>query len=704
MSEPSLLNEADVEWNKESGRPKRLFTSIRLDGSKSVPDNVIQFLKDHNKELGIDFDKYFYELVRDVKTLTGRILSFQQTASNIKVLNGLITVGLDPGLNIISVSLGNRDLKPYHENFQSFVKISPDEAKEKSLTSFSENMLLRIPLEAPELVLVRIDDHDHLAYSVLVLTEDPPEDWRFFIDATNGLILNIKNISQGWQRKKGNTSELMNGPKIPKGAISIPNANVFNPNPIVKSGDLNLVRKTSRDPNVEQWLDNVSLFHCTPKSSTIYQLKNNYINVFKDSGGQNTVEGSNFNFCSDDPTFEKIMVFFHVDTFQRSFLQYELGFIGDFERPGFIVKALPTTTPGSRYNFSDQTMWFGPKGGSWYNDSAEDGEMIIHEYGHAILDAAAGIDRSSTPDTFFESINEGTCTFLPCAFFSTDHTFRPEIPFDWIFANGPNSNWPSIANPPPDPYDQNNPWFDYRKWLTNPEIYGKYIGGSIYSAALWRGFTEIGGTSPDMTIRRTARKIFVKALIESLSSLDINSDIPNAAQEFLRKYAIICNETEKLRIVLKRLVEVAIIDCGTSSNLTIQNPSLSTTIFRPFMGTQQTNNGLWLESGSTLRDSSLCLRITNSANSATAAVISIKALGPTTQPFLYPGDFLPGSQNIVVFNLAASSSKVIRFDLLPLVWQWHNYSSISFLVSVYNPNQEFHIVAPATNLIATIPL
>jgi hypothetical protein len=84
-----------------------------------------------------------------------------------------------------------------------------------------------------------------------------------------------------------------------------------------------------------------------------------------------------FFYTRNDPRFEEVMVYFHVDRFQR-YLQ-EIGF-DDANNRCISVDAHFTTEDNSYYDFLSRSLLFGDGG----VDDAEDEEIIIHEYGHAI--------------------------------------------------------------------------------------------------------------------------------------------------------------------------------------------------------------------------------------------------------------------------------------------------------------------------------
>ena len=89
-----------------------------------------------------------------------------------------------------------------------------------------------------------------------------------------------------------------------------------------------------------------------------------------------------YDYSPDDPRFEEVMTYFWIDLAQRQ-LQ-DLGF-AIFDRP---IRVDCHSDPYTNASFLP--AWKAIIFGDGYVDSAEDAEVILHEYGHAILDDVAG--------------------------------------------------------------------------------------------------------------------------------------------------------------------------------------------------------------------------------------------------------------------------------------------------------------------------
>lgn len=98
-----------------------------------------------------------------------------------------------------------------------------------------------------------------------------------------------------------------------------------------------------------------------------------------------------YNYTCDQAAFNEVMAYYHVDYAQR-YLQ-SLGFSGASVIHGSAipVHANYYTSCNAYYTPLDGGLHFGANtpAGCSNRDAAEDGDVIVHEYGHAILDAIA---------------------------------------------------------------------------------------------------------------------------------------------------------------------------------------------------------------------------------------------------------------------------------------------------------------------------
>lgn len=122
--------------------------------------------------------------------------------------------------------------------------------------------------------------------------------------------------------------------------------------------------------------------------------------------------------CTDD-RFEEVMAYYHIDSTQRK-LQ-SLGFSGQaavVNRP-IGVHAHYLEFCNAFYDFANQSLHFGDGGCGFDADAAEDADVIVHEYGHAIQDDQVpgwGIGLPLEAEQAW-SMGEGFADFLTAAMF-----------------------------------------------------------------------------------------------------------------------------------------------------------------------------------------------------------------------------------------------------------------------------------------------
>jgi Zn-dependent metalloprotease len=205
-----------------------------------------------------------------------------------------------------------------------------------------------------------------------------PAEWKMYIDAETGEIVEKQNLLR-----------FVNG----KGRV-------FDPNPVVTLNDTSINDK-SRIPDkayVEVVLRDI-------KNSGF--LEGPYVTT---STTTKRVKRTNFDFRfkRTDRAFKEVMVYFHIDRIQRH-LQ-ELGFKNVVNHP-IPVNIDGQSDDNSHYSPSEKDLTFGTGG----VDDAEDAEIILHEYGHAIQDDQVP-GFGARPET--GAMGEGFGDFLAASFFS----------------------------------------------------------------------------------------------------------------------------------------------------------------------------------------------------------------------------------------------------------------------------------------------
>jgi len=318
---------------------------------------------------------------RQIESLGAHHVIFQQRLQGFPIQRAYLTVhmGKDGSIYLVKNRVVPRDyLAPAAE----FV-IGIAAARKRALHSVASRSK-SVRIVATEQLWFPLKSILRPAYRVRIAKRKPRADWVVFVDGETGRIL----------RKFDNLSEAVF-------------ARIFDPNPVialrsarqlVKNGKFLLppekayVRVSLRALRNSQSLDG-------RRVST--SLTRRRVDLRRDD----------LRFQSDNPRFEEVMTYFHIDR-AIGYLE-SLGFRGSraiFREP-LAINANGTDEDNSWYSPHDRSITFGSGG----VDDAEDAEIILHEFGHAIQDAICpGFGQS--PEA--SAMGEGFGDYFAASFFA----------------------------------------------------------------------------------------------------------------------------------------------------------------------------------------------------------------------------------------------------------------------------------------------
>ncbi|MEM6632240.1 MAG: hypothetical protein AAF694_21370 [Bacteroidota bacterium] len=281
---------------------------------------------------------------------------------------------------------------------------------------------------------------------------------------------------------------------------------VFLPDPCTKGqvryGELFEDNEDSHSPVFDALMDTVELLDITFEEG-VFRLKGPYVEIFDITDREIppvTSADGNFFFTRDESGFEDVMAYYHIDRFQR-YIQV-LGFTNLQNRT---IRADTHGFIGDQSEFvrlGDASYLKFGEGGV---DDAEDADVIIHEYAHAISYDANRPERYSCERL---GLDEGIADYF-AAGYSWDIN-----PYDWenLF------NW-----------DGNNPFFPGRSVaITTMYPLGDCSlqsgendindWGQIWASAMMNLRNEIGGIETD------------RIMLQALYGLTEESGFTEAAQ------------------------------------------------------------------------------------------------------------------------------------------------------------------------------
>jgi len=319
--------------------------------------------------------------------------------------------------------------------------LSGEEADANALNAVRATDSGKTTVSEHELLYLPVKDVPVLCWKVIVTTEKPAGSWKIYVDAYSGAIIERIDLLKRTTGK----------------------GQVFDPNPVVALNDPTLedssaIPQTAYQTVVLQGLKGTGV------------LDGDYVTT-RTTVNRATSSSHEFVFVRSDRAFKEVMVYFHIDRVRRHLTT--LGFDGVMAR-AIEVNIDGETDDNSHYDPATKALTFGTGG----VDDAEDAEIILHEYGHAIQDdQVPGFGEGSETG----AMGEGFGDFLAASFFADmkPASMRPTI-----------GNWDATAysgEMPPSlrRLDSNK---KYPKDL-NGDVHDD---GEIWSACLWQLRGELG--------------------------------------------------------------------------------------------------------------------------------------------------------------------------------------------------------------------
>ncbi|MCX9012231.1 MAG: DUF2341 domain-containing protein [Candidatus Methanoperedens sp.] len=354
------------------------------------------------------------------------------------------------------IELLHNNYKPQININISNKKISKDESISTAIKHLKLNSIVEAGINA-ELVVYPKENSYYLAWKVLIPAYEPLGYWLTFIDATNGNILdqfNLIKFADGW-------------------------GYVFDPDPVVTSGNNTLRDNNNSDNDIlTQQRFNRTLKDLDGSGN----LTGPYVDLtaprimgYKPAGLTNETS-LHFNYTRSDDRFEEVNIYYHIDKFQR-YIQ-SLGFTNVNNRP-IPVHAHYQSSDNSFYWSADRGLHFGDGG----VDDAEDADIILHEYGHAIQDdQVPGFGAAAETG----AMGEGFGDYIAASFFSAvNNGFQRACVGDWDATSYSASNPPCTRR------------VDGQKHYPEDIVNEVHDDGEIWSASLWDIWLLLGATVTD---------------------------------------------------------------------------------------------------------------------------------------------------------------------------------------------------------------
>ena len=270
----------------------------------------------------------------------------------------------------------------------------PAISKEAALGISIEN--LKFPGEyivgENKLLVVNINNQTKLVYQVVTNFQIGNGSWQVLVDAQNGAVLSMEDISIKYHKKSNakKTEKSSPAPMAPLAFVS-GSAMVYMSDPLsaaqVTYGATGYV--DGNDAATTQ-LNNARVSVVLPEidlTAGVYKLKSSYVDIFDieaPSKGLFTQATNAFSFNRNQDGFEAANAFYQLDKSLR-YINETLGILCKPQSNGGVLRFDP-----SGWNGADQSS-FSPTTdhlsfGEGCVDDAEDADVILHELGHGIHD------------------------------------------------------------------------------------------------------------------------------------------------------------------------------------------------------------------------------------------------------------------------------------------------------------------------------
>jgi hypothetical protein len=316
-----------------------------------------------------------------------------------------------------------------------------------------------------------------LAWDVRIMGGGPVLYFRFLLDAVTGNLIQAIDLAQ----------------------YASGTAKVFDPNPIVTSGNTSL-SSTSPQSTINGQQVGVALSRLdAADSSGNLHLDGQYVRmeeIESPTFAEPTSATGDFSFSWDAGSFLDAMAYFHIDRFQ-DYIQTTLGLSN--------VANISMQVDPQGYNGGDNSHYIGG-GRITYGGPAQTGNpipdaadamVVLHEYGHAIQDNVnPGFDNP------VDGTGEGFGDFLAAVYYDDKHTVPANtrgIMMSWD-ANTTDHSWPGRR------YDVN---WQYGDTNYNASTDNHYHG-QFWCATTFELYRKLGGDSQYSSVKSAARDLAIR--------------------------------------------------------------------------------------------------------------------------------------------------------------------------------------------------
>jgi Zn-dependent metalloprotease len=446
----------DIETRSPRARALKATAKKTTGGDEAARLIAENFLKGIADKISVRTDHAHLRFDKVKHSILGKHVLFQQYYDGKPISDAWLRVDLDKDSNVYNVQ---NDLIPttiieksaQSRKARAAKAVAPDPTAAVK-TAFKETGCAKSKTrEALETQLVYFPHKGvpTLAWKVIVRGTRPTREWKVYVDAANGKVLEKINLLKDAAGK----------------------GRIFDPNPVVK---LNNTTLKDRSPIPAAAYSDVTL----NALDNTGLLDGDFVSTRRTA---NRVKKTNlkFQFKRGQRGFKEVMAYFHIDRVQRYIKS--LGFNNVLGR-AIEVDVAGEAEDNSAYSTVTKSLAFGTGG----VDDAEDAEIILHEYGHAIQDDQVPGFGASTE---CGAMGEGFGDYLAASFFESMKAapLKPCV-----------GTWDAVAYSRAKPPNLRR--LDSKKKYPQDIDHEVHDDGEIWSACLWQIRAAIGRKTADKLI------------------------------------------------------------------------------------------------------------------------------------------------------------------------------------------------------------
>jgi Zn-dependent metalloprotease len=454
------FKKATVRWNWDHYTAKKIcgVLSRRVAGTPRHAASL--FLKQNLKQLKITAEQAQLRYEKTAPSLGGFAVLYQQHYKNIPIHGAWVAVHVDRSNRVF---LLRNDTVPVEKLEQRLPRRQRSARRPISVEAIARRKIresggiLSTAIEKESMIYAYKNTFRPI-WKVKFSTTKPMTSRILFIDKITGHILDDRDVMRRIHGK----------------------GQVFIPNPIVALNQDDLFNDRDRSTKIfAKAYRKVVLRDLEPGG----YLRGPYVDA-RNTAKPARSGNQEFIYTRRDDRFEQVMVYYHIDAVQRH-LQ-SLGFKG---KTGILERPMKVNAHGGREDNSyydpspgKHDLTFGDGG----VDDAEDAEVILHEYGHAIQDdIVPGFGQSHEGG----AMGEGFGDYLAASFFARFKSVERQARFaEWDVKAVKGSDEKSLRR------------LDSKKHYPEDMANEVHDDGEIWSACLWQVRKLLGRKKADTVI------------------------------------------------------------------------------------------------------------------------------------------------------------------------------------------------------------